>query len=102
MTVFRSISVFFPAVLVAPRDIELITGPGEERRRLMDMVISQSDATYLDALIRYGRSLEQRNKLLRAHVVDHHLYEAIEMSLVMAAQRIHEKRREWLPEYSDR
>ena len=91
----------FPAVLVAPRDIELITGPGEERRRLMDMVISQSDATYLDALIRYGRSLEQRNKLLRAHVVDHHLYEAIEMSLVMAAQRIHEKRREWLPEYSE-
>lgn len=90
----------FPAVLVAPRDIELITGPGEERRRLMDMVISQSDTAYLDALIRYGRSLEQRNKLLRAHVVDHNLYEAIEISLSMAAKRIHETRQAWLPKFS--
>ncbi|MDE5646362.1 MAG: DNA replication and repair protein RecF [Muribaculaceae bacterium] len=91
----------FPAVLVAPRDIELITGPGEERRKLMDMVISQSDASYLDALIRYGRSLEQRNKLLRAHVVDHHLYEAIEMSLAGSARRIHDTRCAWLPRFSE-
>lgn len=91
----------FPAVLVAPRDIELITGPGEERRRLMDMVISQSDAGYLDALIKYSRLLEQRNKLLRAHVVDHTLYEAIEMSLSMAARRIHETRMGWLPKFSE-
>lgn len=90
----------FPAVLVAPRDIELITGPGEERRRLMDMVISQSDATYLDALIRYGRSLEQRNKLLRAHVVDHNLYDAVEMSLSMAARKIYQARKNWLPQFS--
>lgn len=90
----------FPAVLVAPRDIELITGPGEERRRLMDMVISQSNTVYLDALIRYGRSIEQRNKLLRAHVVDHHLYEAIEISLSGAAKIIHQTRCEWIPKFS--
>lgn len=87
----------FPLVLVSPQDSFLITGSGEERRRLMDMIISQSDVTYLDALIRYQRAVEQRNKLLRAGVNDVTLYEAIELSLSQAAERIHALRREWLP-----
>lgn len=87
----------FPLVMVSPHDSFLITGSGEERRRLMDMIISQSDATYLDALIRYQKALEQRNKLLRAGVDDTTLYEAIEMSLSAAATHIHRLRTEWLP-----
>jgi DNA replication and repair protein RecF len=39
----------FPAVMVAPDDIELITGGSEERRRFVDTVISQMDAEYLVA-----------------------------------------------------
>ena len=42
----------FPLVLVSPQDIDLIRGGSEERRRFMDMVISQSDTQYLDHLIR--------------------------------------------------
>ena len=53
----------FPLVMSSPEDIELIRGASEGRRRLMDMVISQSDHIYLDELIRYSRALEQRNKL---------------------------------------
>ena len=60
----------FPLVMISPADQDLITGTGEERRRFMDIVISQSDAVYLDHLIRYNRALQQRNKLLRDHVVD--------------------------------
>lgn len=89
----------FPLVMVSPRDSFLITGSGEERRRLMDMIISQADATYLDALIRYQRSVEQRNKLLRAGVNDVMLYEAIELSLCSAAMLIHSVRTEWLPRF---
>lgn len=87
----------FPLVLVAPQDSFLITGSGEERRRLMDMIISQSDVTYLDALIRYQRAIEQRNKLLRAGVNDVTLYEAIELALCAAATHIHNCRKVWLP-----
>ena len=89
----------FPLVMVSPQDSFLITGSGEERRRLMDMIISQSDPVYLDALIRYNRSVEQRNKLLRARVVDPVLYESVEMTLTAAAMRIHEARMAWLPKF---
>ena len=81
--------------MAAPQDIDLIRGTGEERRRWMDMVISQSDRRYLDALIRYAGALEQRNRLLRAGIVDHTLYEAIETVMDIAASYIHPTRSAW-------
>ncbi len=75
----------FPLVMVSPRDIDLIRDSGEERRRWMDMVISQGDPRYLDALMRYGRALEQRNRLLRDGSVDHTLYEVTESAMEAAA-----------------
>ena len=86
----------FPLVMAAPQDIDLINGPGEERRRWMDMVISQSDPQYLDALIRYNASLEQRNRLLREGSVDHTLYEAIELTMEMAATLLTSRRARWV------
>lgn len=85
----------FPAVCVMPSDIDLLRGPGEERRRWMDMVISQSDARYLDALVRYAAALEQRNRMLRDGVVDHNLYDAVEAAMEPAARYIHAVRKAW-------
>lgn len=85
----------FPLVIVSPRDSDLITGASDERRRLMDQVISQSDTLYLDHLIRYGRALEQRNKLLREHIVDHTLYEAVELAMTISAGYITDARFIW-------
>ncbi len=90
----------FPLVMSAPQDIELIRGAGEERRRWMNMVISQSDKRYLDSLIRFNSGLEQRNRLLRAGIVDHTLYEAIETVMDAAARYIHETRTRWVAELS--
>lgn len=86
----------FPLVMAAPQDIDLIRGSGEERRRWMDMVISQSDRRYLDALIRYASALEQRNRLLRDGSVDHTLYEAVELTMEMAAEYICRARQTWI------
>lgn len=55
----------FPAVMIAPDDIELITGGSEERRRFMDTVISQADSEYLLLLIQYNKILQQRNSALK-------------------------------------
>jgi len=55
-----------PVVTVAPSDTLLIEGGSEERRRLMDLVISQYDRSYIDALNRYNKALQQRNTMLRA------------------------------------
>ena len=54
-----------PLVVVSPSDTLLIEGGSEERRRLMDMVISQYDRTYIDHLSRYNTALAQRNTLLK-------------------------------------
>lgn len=55
-----------PIVVVSPSDTLLIEGGSEERRRLMDMVISQYDATYIETLNRYNKALQQRNTMLKA------------------------------------
>ena len=78
----------FPAVLISPADMYLITGAGEERRRFMDMIISQGDARYLDALIRYNRYLAQRNSLLKEGGADPALFQAIELAMADAAAYI--------------
>ncbi len=54
-----------PIVLVSPADIQLIEGSSEERRRLMDVVISQLDRSYIDSLNRYNKALQQRNAMLK-------------------------------------
>lgn len=86
----------FPLVLVSPADADLVRESAEERRRWMDMVICQGNTRYLDALIRYTRALEQRNRLLREGSVDPNLYDAVEAMMVPAAHIIYEVRKEWV------
>ena len=54
-----------PIVVVSPSDTLLIEGGSEERRRLMDMVISQYNHGYMDAMNRYNKALQQRNIMLK-------------------------------------
>lgn len=84
----------FPLVLVSPADMELVGGGTECRRKFIDMLISQTDATYLNHLIRYNSALQQRNRLLRDHIADPNLYLAVEMTMEMSAEYITNARRE--------
>jgi DNA replication and repair protein RecF len=52
--------VFFEA-----DDLEIIHGSPGNRRRYLDILISQSDPTYLKSLSRYSQVISQRNQLLR-------------------------------------
>lgn len=54
-----------PAILVSPNDTALIGGGSDERRKFVDVVVSQFDKDYLNSLIRYNQALQQRNALLR-------------------------------------
>lgn len=92
----------FPLVSVTPADSMLVSGSAEERRRLMDMVISQADSVYLTHLIRYSRSLESRNRMLRAGVRDDLLYESVESAMELAATEIHAARRRWVADIAPR
>jgi DNA replication and repair protein RecF len=54
-----------PLVIISPNDSSLLTEGSIERRKLIDMIISQFDPVYLDHIIKYNHALEQRNKLLK-------------------------------------
>lgn len=55
----------FPVVVVSPQDYTIISDSAEERRRFFNMLISQFDSNYLNALIRYNALLLQRNRVLK-------------------------------------
>ncbi len=54
-----------PLVMISPADQDLIEDGSDERRRFMDVVISQLDRKYLDCLTTYNALLKQRNALLK-------------------------------------
>ena len=89
-----------PLVMVSPLDWDLIRGGGEERRRLMDQIISQGNHQYLDALIRYNKALEQRNSMIKHDYRDPLLYESVEQAMDSAAIVLHQARKQWLDEFS--
>lgn len=55
-----------PLVVVGPSDSMLVGGGSDERRRFLDIVISQCEPAYLDALMRYNKALQMRNMLLKS------------------------------------
>lgn len=58
-------SVFF-----SPGELRLIQDGPDERRRFMNMSISQTSPSYYTALLRYNKILDQRNALLKNRDVD--------------------------------
>ena len=55
----------FNAVLFSPESLILVKGGPAERRRFLDLLISQIDSTYLKNLQKYRLVLRQRNELLK-------------------------------------
>ena len=91
---------FIPLVMVSPSDAELISGGSEERRRFMDVVISQYDKEYLEALIRYNKALQQRNTLLKAEQEpDEELLSVWEEMMAAAGEVVYRKRCEFINEF---
>lgn len=88
-----------PLVMVSPSDNELIAGGTDERRRFMDVVVSQYDRDYLGALIRYNRALQQRNALLRGeNEPDSGMMELIEDMMAVEAAKVYERRNGFVEE----
>lgn len=85
-----------PVVMVSPYDTALVDDPGEERRRFLNMLISQVDRRYLHSLQSYNRILAQRNSLLRSGVPDLSLLDVLDTRLADAADYIYNKRCEFI------
>lgn len=91
---------FLPLVMVSPSDADLIAGGSDERRRFMDVVISQYDKEYLDALIRYNKALQQRNSLLKSDMpIDEELFAVWEEVMAMAGEFVFQRRKAFIEEF---
>lgn len=90
---------FIPLIFVSPSDSMLVDGGGDERRRLMDMVIAQYDNVYIDALNRYNKALQQRNALLKQeNEPDTTLLELWEEEMGQQGEVVFKKREEFVTE----
>ena len=89
-----------PLVVVAPSDTLLIEGTSEERRKLMDMVISQYDRSYIDALARYNNAHQQRNTLLKMEdeEPDPLLMQLWEEQMAESGETLYQKRKAFVDE----
>lgn len=91
-----------PLVMISPEDVLLIDGGSEERRKLVDGIISQCDRNYLHQLIRYNKALAQRNSLLKATAgkyLDAEMLEIWNEQLAESGEAIKQKRVEFLQDF---
>jgi DNA replication and repair protein RecF len=89
-----------PCVIIAPDDVQIITGGSEERRRLLDALLCQLDASYLQQLMDYNKVLQQRNGFLKSlaekKITDFKLLEVYDEQLARYGAYVYQKRNEFL------
>lgn len=89
-----------PLVLISPADAELVLGGSEERRRFMDMVISQYDKEYMLSLMKYQQALQQRNTLLKQEQEpDPEVLSLWEEMMAMTGQIVYQRRKEFIADF---
>lgn len=89
---------FIKSVVISPYDRDLIWEGSDTRRKFLDHLISQTDKTYLEQLIKYNRALNQRNSLLKFfkenHSYDATALESYNTQLIPSGSYIYQKRKE--------
>lgn len=92
-----------PLVLVSPEDSELIADGSDERRRFMDVVISQYNKKYLEDLNAYNQLLKNRNAVLK-HLADTEsddtsMLEVYELQMTPLAENIYHERKAFIERF---
>ena len=54
----------FPVVALFPEHLKITSGSPAERRKFVDIALSQTDPLYVESLLKYKKALQQRNALL--------------------------------------
>ncbi|MCO5230283.1 MAG: DNA replication and repair protein RecF [Chitinophagales bacterium] len=94
----------FPVVMIAPNDNMIILGSSEERRKLIDNILCQSDYNYLEELMQYNKILANRNALLKQMAeqssMSSDLLETLDLMLSNIAEPIYLKRKAFVEKFS--
>ena len=101
-TDIRSYTEWFgerPVVSFGTNDLELVYGAPETRRKFIDMLISQIDRQYMDALMSYRKNMLSRNALF-GRTDDPVQFEIYEQAMALSAAEIAFTRMEIVRELS--
>ena len=91
-------------IFFSPEDLNIIKNGPSERRRFIDMELSQLDKIYLNDLSNYNRIVIQRNKLLKEIFDKKDLMETLDiwdMQLINYGNRIIERRKKFISQMND-
>ena len=66
-----------PIVMVSPLDSSLVNDSGDERRKYLNFILSQTDREYLAHIQAYNQLLMQRNRLLKSEILPDDLLETM-------------------------
>ncbi len=93
----------FPIVILSPENNAITFGGPAERRKFLDLLLSQISRAYLEDLLEYRRALKQRNRLLAdARYIQTYIPELIEpwtAALVEHGARIIRHRQTFVREF---
>ena len=88
-------------VFFSPEDLNIIKNGPAERRRFMDLELSQLDKVYLSDLANYNRTLNQRNRLLKDAYYRDDILDTLDvwdMQLVQYGEKIIQRRLRFIEE----
>ncbi len=92
------------ALFIGPQDLEIVAGDPSERRKFLNLEISQLQPEYCHLLVNYKKVLDQRNKLLRdlaQRGLSDGVLDVLNEQLIMYGSRIIERRLSFLTRASD-
>lgn len=96
MSAFVSQKAF---VCFSPDDLYIIKGSPLERRRFLDVSISQIDSEYIDFLNRYNKIIKQRNEYLKSldeNALNYDFLDVLDFELLSCGKQIIKKRQKFV------
>ncbi len=90
----------FPVMVFSPDDLSIVTGAPMERRRFINMLLSQCSTSYFRALLSYNRTLHQRNAALKQFPVNNDLVAVLRDSLIETGSALRYERKSFIKELS--
>lgn len=92
-------------VMFSPENIDIIKGTPQNRRKFLDIAISQLKPAYLYNLNQYLKTLEQRNTYLRQIKYENKPIEMLEIwneKISELSEKIYEERKEYIKKIKDK
>lgn len=89
----------YTVVVFEPGDLELISGTPKQKRRFLDMNISQSNRNYIEFLNKYNKLVKKRNEFLKieeTNEIDEDYLNVLDKEILKCGKFIIEQRRDFI------